>query len=182
MVMMWPYPCFWKWKVTKPAMGRRGGWTLAWLRAGTSAGGASSASGSDGSAVSGADAAFGFGGGPLGNHGIGAALLDEAGEFGTAIGDAGIKAETIQLEQRLEVALLVVAQGEHGAVWVMRPEPMLADGSRRRAERIVSGLRSGKRALRSPHGEVRFAAGTRQKTPLRPRALGAGQAAARERR
>ena len=51
---------------------------------------------------------------PLGNDGVGTALLDKAGKFGTAIGDAGIKAETIQLEQRLEVALIVVAQGEHG--------------------------------------------------------------------
>ena len=35
---------------------------------------------------------------PLGNNGEGPALLDEAGKFGTAVGDAGIKAETIQFE------------------------------------------------------------------------------------
>src|SRR6266702_978001 len=63
------------------------------------------------------------------NYGVGAALLDEACKFRTAVSNAGIKAKPVELEQQLEVALVVVAQGKDGNCQRHGTVFMVADGS-----------------------------------------------------
>ena len=53
----------------------------------------------------------------LGDDGEAAALLDEAGELRTAVGDAGLKAQAVELEDGVEVLLLVVAQQKWGGIF-----------------------------------------------------------------
>ena len=53
----------------------------------------------------------------LGDDGEAAALLDEAGELRPAVGDAGLKAQAVELEDGVEVLLLVVAQQKWGGIF-----------------------------------------------------------------